>query len=279
MSQGLIEAIRHGGSDGGDGGDAHARAVTRRHFLKLGVGIGAAAGGGLLLGFSLSARSQDQGPSSTPSVIGGDAQITQQPGEFAPNAFVRIERSGLVTLVMPKVEMGQGVYTSIPMLLAEELEVPLSQVKLDHAPPDAALYKDPLLGGQLTGGSTSTRYAWEPMRRAGAVGRVLLIGAAAQQWAVDPASCHADNGTVIHQASGRTIAYGELVDAAAKLPVPPDLFKSVALKQPADFKLIGKRIKRLDSPEKVNGVAQFGLDVRLPGMLYAVVANSPVVGG
>ncbi|KWF62403.1 aldehyde dehydrogenase [Burkholderia multivorans] len=259
MSRGLIEA-GHAGA-----------AMSRRSFLRFGVSLGAAAGGGLLLGFSLPAAGDD----TRRSVIGGDADEPARAGVFAPNAFVQIDRSGRVTLVMPKVEMGQGVYTALPMLIAEELEVPLSSVTLDHAPPNEKLFLDPLLGGQLTGGSTSVRYAWEPLRRAGATARVLLVSAAAKQWNVDPAACHAENGEVRHPPSGRRASYGELADAAAKLPVPTD----VALKKPDQFKLIGTPAKRLDSPEKVDGVAQFGLDVRLPGMRYAVIVNSPVFGG
>ncbi|CAH2898528.1 MAG: Uncharacterized aldehyde oxidase, molybdopterin-binding subunit [uncultured Paraburkholderia sp.] len=220
------------------------RGLSRRTFLKFGVSVGAAAGGGLLLGFSLPAVSQDQ-------------------------------KAGKVTLVIPKVEMGQGVYTSIPMLLAEELEVPLDTVTLDHAPPDEKLFTDPLLGGQITGGSTSIRYAWEPMRRAGATARTLLVAAAAQQWQVDAASCHAQNGQVIHAASNRSIGYGQLVEAAAKLSAP----QNVPLKDPKDFRIVGTAVKRLDSPEKVDGTAQFGLDVRVPDMVYAAIANCPVFGG
>ncbi|KWE57303.1 aldehyde dehydrogenase [Burkholderia ubonensis] len=259
MSRGLIEAGQAGAG------------VSRRTFLKFGMTLGAAAGGGLLLGFSVPAAGGD----ARRSVIGGDANEAPRPGVFAPNAFVQIDRNGQVTLVMPKVEMGQGVYTSLPMLIAEELEVPLSNVTLDHAPPNEKLFFDPLLGGQLTGGSTSIRYAWEPMRRAGATARTLLVSAAAKQWGVDPAACRAENGEVLHPPSGRRASYGQLADAAAKLPVPKD----VALKKPADFKLVGKPVKRLDSPEKVDGTAQFGLDVRLPGMLVAVIVNCPVFGG
>ncbi|WP_321856947.1 xanthine dehydrogenase family protein molybdopterin-binding subunit [Paraburkholderia tropica] len=265
MSQGLLDA---------QNGAAHARAaqsqVSRRAFLKL----GAAAGGGLLLGFSFSAGAQGDSAARR-SVVGGDGNETPQSGVFEPNAFIQIDRAGKVTLIIPKVEMGQGVYTSIPMLIAEELEVPLDSVTLDHAPPDAKLFTDPLLGGQLTGGSTSIRYAWEPMRQAGATARAALIAAAAQQWQVDPASCHAKSGQVLHDASGRRAAYGELVDAAAKLPAP----QNVALKSPKDFTLIGKPTRRLDSPEKVDGSALFGLDVRLPGMVYAAIVNCPVFGG
>ncbi|SEB21693.1 xanthine dehydrogenase family protein molybdopterin-binding subunit [Paraburkholderia sartisoli] len=267
MSQGLLDSK----NDGTRGQAPHG--VSRRTFLKFGATIGAAAGGGLLLGFSLPAASQDQ--ASRKSVIGGDGVEAPQDGVFAPNAFVQIDRAGKVSLVIPKVEMGQGVYTSIPMLIAEELEVPLDSVTIDHAPPDAKLFTDPLLGGQLTGGSTSIRYAWEPMRRAGATARVLLISAAAQQWQVDPATCHAQAGKVVHSGSNRSIAYGDLVDAAAKLPVP----QNVQLKDPKDFKLIGTAAKRLDSPEKVDGTAVFGLDVRVPDMVYAAIATCPVFGG
>lgn len=270
MSQGLLDAQNGATSSPEANGK---RGVSRRTFLKLSVTVGAAAGGGLLLGFSMPAVSQDQ--KAGKSVIGGDANEAAQNGVFAPNAFIQIDTAGKVTLVIPKVEMGQGVYTSIPMLIAEELEVPLDTVTLDHAPPDEKLFTDPLLGGQLTGGSTSIRYAWEPMRKAGATARMLLIGAAAQQWQVDAASCHAKSGQVIHAASNRSIGYGQLVDAAAKLPVP----QNVPLKDPKDFKIIGTAVKRLDSPEKVDGTATFGLDVRLPDMVYAAIANCPVFGG
>ena len=248
--------------------------IYRRTFLKLGVSVGAAVGGGLLLGFSLPAASQGGTPQGK-SVIGGDGNEAPQSGVFEPNAFVQIDAAGKVTLIIPKVEMGQGIYTSIPMLIAEELEVPLDSVVIDHAPPNEKLFMDPLLGGQLTGGSTSIRYAWEPMRKAGATARVMLISAAAQQWQVDPASCHAEKGEVVHAASSRRIGYGQLVDAATKLPAP----QNVPLKDPKDFKLIGTAAKRLDSPEKVDGAAMFGLDVRVPGMVYAAIVNSPVFGG
>ncbi|QBQ99938.1 xanthine dehydrogenase family protein molybdopterin-binding subunit [Paraburkholderia pallida] len=270
MSQGLIEA----GKGAGAARAAGSAGVSRRTFLKL----GAAAGGGLLLGFSVGALGQGDttdANAARKSVIGGDGNEAPQPGVFEPNAFVQIDRAGKVTLIMPKVEMGQGTYTSLPMLIAEELEVPLDSVTIDHAPPDAKLFFDPLLGGQLTGGSTSIRYAWEPLRRAGATARVVLIAAAAQQWQVDPATCHAKNGEVLHDASGRRAPYGSLVDAAAKVPLP----QNVPLKAPKDFTLIGKPTKRLDSPEKVDGSALFGLDVRLPGMVYAAIVNCPVFGG
>jgi isoquinoline 1-oxidoreductase beta subunit len=267
MSRGLLVAQNRRSPHGPHG-------VNRRSFLKLSVSIGAAAGGGLLLGFSLPAASQGDAPKGK-SVIGGDGNEAPQSGVFEPDAFVQIDSTGKVTLIIPKVEMGQGVYTSIPMLIAEELEVPLDTVVIAHAPPNEKLFSDPLLGGQLTGGSTSIRYAWEPMRRAGATARVLLISAAAQQWQVDPSTCHAERGEVVHAASSRRIGYGQLADAAAKLPAP----QNVTLKDPKDFKLIGTTVKRLDSPEKIDGTAMFGLDVRLPDMVYAAIVNSPVFGG
>lgn len=267
MSQGLIDA------QNGRAHDAPTSGLTRRTFLKFGVSVGAAAGGGLLLGFSFTAAGQPA--PGAKSVVSGDGNEAPQDGVFQPSAFVQIDRAGKVTLVIPKVEMGQGVYTSIPMLIAEELEVPLDSVTVAHAPPNEKLFSDPLLGGQLTGGSTSIRYAWEPMRRAGATARVLLVTAAAQQWQVDPATCHAESGQVKHAASSRSIAYGDLVEAAAKLPAP----QNVPLKDPKDFRLVGTQAKRIDSPEKVDGTAVFGLDVRLPGMKYAAIVNCPVFGG
>jgi isoquinoline 1-oxidoreductase subunit beta len=194
---------------------------------------------------------------------------------FAPNAFIRIDHDGTVTLTMHKVEMGQGTYTAMPMLLAEELEVDLDQVRLEHAPADDARYAEPLFGVQETGGSTSVRGNFEPLRRAGAVARTMLITAAAQTWQVDPSGCRAGGGVVTHGPSGRTLTYGALVDAAARLPVP----RSVPLKDPKDFKLIGTPARRLDTPEKVDGTALFGIDVRLPGMKFAAVAGCPVFGG
>ncbi len=234
--------------------------TSRRTFVK----AAAAAGGGLLLGFSVLA------PWSR-----GKAHDDAPGASFAPNAFIRIDRAGRVTLIMHKVEMGQGTYTSMPMLLAEELEVDLTQVRLEHAPPSDPLYAEPLFGVQETGGSTSVRGNWEPLRRAGAVARILLVKAAAQMWKVDPDSCTAARGEVIHGPTGRRVGYGALVDNAAALPVP----RNVPLKDPKDFKLIGTPAKRLDAPGKINGTAQFGIDVKVPGMKVATVATCPVFGG
>ena len=231
--------------------------LSRRTFLS----AGAAAGGGLLLSVSLPALSRNAEAADT--------------GTFAPNAFVRIGRDGQVTLIMHKVEMGQGTYTSMPMLLAEELEVDLSQIRLEHAPPSDELYAEPLFGVQQTGGSTSVRGNWEPLRHAGATARMLLVAAAAQAWKVDANSCQAARGEVIHTPTGRRLSYGALVDKAAALPLPRD----VPLKHPKDFKLIGTPAKRLDAPDKVNGTAQFGIDVKVPGMKVATLAACPVFGG
>jgi len=247
------EAFAHFGSD--VLADPLQTGVSRRAFLK----TSAAAGGGLLLSFALDCDDSD-------------AAV----GTFAPNAFIRIDRDGAVTMVMPQVEMGQGTYTSMPMLIAEELDVELSQVRLEHAPPNDKLYGNPILGSsQTTGGSTSVRAFWEPLRRAGAVGRNLLIAAAAQTWGVETNACNAKKGEVIHVPTGRRLSYSNLVDVAATLPVP----EKVTLKDPKDFKLIGTPVKRLDAPEKVNGTAQYGIDVRIPGMKVAGVAACPVFGG
>jgi len=234
--------------------------LNRRAFLK----AGAAAGGGLLLSVRLPVSMRD-----------AEAASPTAADRFAPNGFIRIGRDGRVTLIVHKAEMGQGVYTSMPMLVAEELEVGLDQVHLEPAPPDHTLYADPLLHQQATGNSTSVRGAWEPLRRAGATGRAMLVSAAAQSWKVDASSCRAERGTVIHVPTGRRVTYGALADAAAKLPVPD----TVALKDPKDFRLIGTPAKRLDSPDKVNGKAQFGIDVKVPGMKVATVAACPVFGG
>ena len=231
--------------------------LSRRTFLA----AAAVAGGGLVLSVSL--------PALTRNTKAADVRT------FAPNAFVRIGRDGQVTLIMHKVEMGQGTYTSMPMLLAEELEVDLSQVRLEPAPPSDELYAEPLFGVQQTGGSTSVRGNWEPLRHAGATARSLLVAAAAQTWKVDANSCHAARGAVIHGPTGRRLSYGALVDKAAALPLP----RNVPLKDPKDFKLIGTSAKRLDAADKVNGTAQFGIDAKVPGMKVATVAACPVFGG
>jgi isoquinoline 1-oxidoreductase beta subunit len=192
-----------------------------------------------------------------------------------PNAFIRIDRDGQIFLTMPYVEMGQGTYTSISMLIAEELEIDLKQVQPEHAPPNEKLYANPLLGVQATGNSNAIRGAWQPLREAGATARTMLVSAAAKRWNVDPSSCRAQSGEVLHMPTGRRLKYGELAADAAHMPVPA----KVALKRPDDFKLIGTRAKRLDTPAKVNGTAVYGIDVRPPGVKFATLAQSPAFGG
>jgi isoquinoline 1-oxidoreductase beta subunit len=208
---------------------------------------------------------------SANEIVAADSTL----GELAPNAFIRIAPSGQVTFVMPRVEMGQGTYTSISMLIAEELEISLADVRLEHAPADDVLYRDPVIGSQITGASASIRGAWLPLRQAGATCRSLLVNAAAQSWKVEPSTCKAADGAVTHPPTGRKMTYGELAGMAASLPLP----QNVTLKDPRDFKLIGTPVKRLDSPDKVDGRAVFGIDVVVPGMRIATVAACPVVGG
>src|SRR5437773_2352490 len=170
--------------------------------------------------------------------------------------------------------MGQGVFTALPMILADELDADWTKVRFEPAPVDP-VYNNPVFKMQMTGGSTSTWSSFEQFRQAGAAARAMLITAAAQRWNVDAGSCGTENGMVIHSASNRRLSYGQLAESAAKIAPP----QQVALKDPKDFKLIGKPLKRLDTPEKTNGKGIFGIDVKAPGMLTAVVARSPVFGG
>jgi len=195
-------------------------------------------------------------------------------GNFTANAFVAVGPDDKVIITVPKEEMGQGVYTSLPALVAEELEVDMSQVIIRHAPPDAKVYGIPF-GDQFTGGSTSVRTLFMPLREAGAAARTVLVQAAAQGWNVAPESCTAEHGQVVHQASGRRVRYGQLTEAASKLPVPA----KPVLKDASAFKLIGKPLKRTDTPSKVNGTAKFGIDALPQGVRFAAVAASPVYGG
>jgi isoquinoline 1-oxidoreductase subunit beta len=233
--------------------------LSRRNVLKGGLA------GGFLLGFHVPLYAFNEPNQAPDDVV----------GKFAPNAFIRIDKTGKTTLVMPQVEMGQGVYTSIAMILAEELDADFSLVALEHAPPDDKAYGNPVFGIQVTGNSNSIRAFWKPLRSAGASARAMLISAAAKQWKVDPSSCAASAGKVTHTASNRTLAYGALADAAAK-ETPP---KDPPLKDPKDFTLIGKPLKRFDTPGKVDGSAVYGIDAMLPGMKFATIAASPVFGG
>jgi len=230
--------------------------VSRREFLK----AGAAAGAGLTIAFAL------------PSCAPGPDKVVTPPIKL--NAWVRVSSDGAVTLVVDRSEMGQGVYTALPMLLAEELDVPWSAVRVEQSGAGKEYYQS-VAPAQFTGGSLSVASAWKPLREAGAKARAMLVSAAAAAWTVDAAECRTENGVVIHPSTRRRLKYGELVDRAAALPVP----EQVTLKDPKDFKIIGTSVQRLDTPDKVRGKATFGIDVQVPGMLVAVVARSPVFGG
>ncbi len=233
-------------------------APSRRNLLAGGLA------GSMLLAFHLPLRAADR-PVQTPDADGG----------FVPNAFIRIDGVGKTTLIMPQVEMGQGIYTAVAMILAEELDADYANVVLMHAPPDDKLYANPPFGIQVTGNSNSVRVFWMPLRQAGAAARAMLVQAAAAQWQVEPGSCSTANGQVSHAASGRTLSYGALAEVASRqTPV-----KDPKLKDPKDFVLIGKPLKRLDTPDKTNGKAIYGIDVMLPGMKFATLAACPVFGG
>ena len=231
--------------------------VKRRDFLKAST----AGGAGLMIGFYLPKKFE--------------ALAAVPPTEHAAlNAWVRIAPDDSVTLLIDKSEMGQGVSTSLAMLLAEELELDWKRIKTEFAPA-APAYFNPLFGLQGTGGSTSIRASWGPLTKAGAAAREMLVSAAAKRWGVEESACRAENGAVLHAATKKRLGYGALVEDAAKLPVP----QKPAVKDPKDYKYVGKPMKRLDTPSKVNGSAPFGIDVRLPNMQHAVVARCPVFGG
>ncbi len=230
---------------------------ARRDFLK----VSGTVAGGLALGFYLPGRQ--------------NVAVADAGGGYAsPNAWIRIGADNQITIMCARSEMGQDVYTSMPMLVAEELEVDLNKVKVEFAPP-AEVYINALLGGQLTGGSTSIRDAWEKLRKAGASARMMLVAAAADQWGVDAAQCKAANGAITGP-GGKRVNYGQVAAKAATMEVPKD----VPLKPSSQFKVVGNmKQKRLDTEAKVKGQAQFGIDTRVPGMLYAAVAMAPMIGG
>jgi isoquinoline 1-oxidoreductase beta subunit len=231
--------------------------ISRRDFLK----TGAMLGGGLILGFSLRG-----------SAI---AKAGKAKASFSQNAFIRIDTDGMVTIIVNKSEMGQGVYTSLPMLIAEELECDWAKIRTEAAPV-APEYNHTEWGQiQGTGGSSSVRSTWDQFRKAGAAGRMMLVKAAADTWKVSPDSCRAEKGFVIHDRSKKRLSYGALAEKASRLDPP----KQVVLKKPEDFKLIGKATKRLDTPDKVSGRALFGIDAKVKGMLVAMVERPPVFGG
>ncbi len=224
---------------------------TRREFIK----VFTLSGTGLLLA------------AYTPLKVFGNSE--DNPKIFSPSVFLKIDDNGIVTVVVQRSELGQGVRTALPMLIAEELEVDVNKIKVEQAD------GHPKYGDQTTGGSQSIRRTYDPFRIAGATARVMLISAAAAKWRINVSKCRAENGFVINNANGEKLSYGELVEDAAKLPVP----ENVPLKDPKDFKLIGKKIPRKDSPEKIYGSAKFGFDLVIPGMYYAALERCPVFGG
>jgi isoquinoline 1-oxidoreductase beta subunit len=236
----------------------NARTFERRELLR----VSAAVGGGLWIAFHW------------PELAGADPSATPSAAaDFAPNAFVRVAPDGRVTVIVNKAEMGQGVCTSLAMIVAEELDADWSRVGFEFAPADL-VYAHPGFGIQMTGGSTSVAGMFEPLRKAGAVARAMLVAAAARAWEVDPGECRTEPGVVVHAPSGRRLAYGDVASAAAELDVPGD----APLKEARDFRIVGRSTKRLDTPDKVSGKALFSIDVALPGMLTALVARPPVFG-
>lgn len=235
--------------------------IDRRSFLKASI----VAGGTLVFGISLPTRTRAEERLGLP---------VEPAVDFQPNAFIKIARDGKVTVVVGQVEMGQGVLTSLPMIVADELEVDWANVSYESAPADKA-FINPMMGMQGTGGSSSVKAFFDPLRKSAAAVREMLVAAAAQGWNVSPDTCKAESGKVIHTETKRVAAYGDLLEAVAKLTPSAN----PKLKDPKDFRYIGKGVKRLDSPEKVNGKAIFGLDVKVPGMLYATILRSPVIGG
>lgn len=221
--------------------------LSRREFVAAGV----AAGAGLVIGFYL-----PHGNSTSKEV-------------FSPNAYLRITPDNKVTIVVARSEMGQGVRTALPMILAEELEADWKQIEIEQAGAST------LFGDQTTGGSASIRTTWDPMRKAGAAAREMLISAASLTWNVPRSSCTAENSHIKHAATGRSLSYGELASKAATLPIPTD----IPFKQSKDYKIVGQRLARVDSPAKVKGEAVFGIDFRMPGMKFALLSRCPTMGG
>jgi len=224
----------------------------------------ALAAGGLVLGIGLPGEAEASGISD--GLASGGAAL---------NAFIRIMPDGSVTMVMPSVEMGQGAYTSMAMILAEELDIGLGAVTLEHAPADQKNYGNPALGEQITGGSTTMMAWFMPLRKTGARARYMLMAAAARQWGVDVAALRTGGGVVFHDPSQRSASYGALARRAAKVTPPAD----PPLKPTSDFKLIGRSLRRLDTPDKVTGRTVYGIDVMVPGMRFATLAAAPVLGG
>ena len=236
--------------------------ITRRTFFK----VSGAVGTGFLLGFYLPPTKQ---------VRAATTQVSKTQLRPNLNAFIRIMPDNTVTIIVHKAEMGQGIYTSLPMMIVEELEADWNNIRIESAPAHPDYYHTQWGPFQGTGSSSSVSSTWEQIRLAGATAREMLIAAAAKTWGVPHESCIAEKGYVLHRASGLRSSFGELAERAAQIPVP----KNVTLKKPSQFKLIGKPMKRLDTADKVKGKAVFGLDVQVPGMLIAVIARPPVFGG
>ncbi len=253
--------------------------LTRRAFLK----VSFTAGGALLIGSYLGGCTPDtpapaptrtalptEAPTLLPAVTPSPIASPVPEPPFEPNLFVKIEQDGTITLTVHRSEMGQGVRTALAMILAEELEADWASVRVEQSPANPRIGND-----QITGGSGSIADTYSPLRTAGARARVILVAAAAQTWGVTPAECHAEQGVVVHAASGRRLGYGELVSAAKAVKQAP----APRQKDPKEFRLIGTSVPRIDGPAIVRGQAIYGLDVRLPGMLFATVARCPVPGG
>jgi len=239
--------------------DSSTPQSNRREFLKAAGSLGTMA---LTIGFNWA------GPGRRA------AAADANPAPFAPNAFLRIDATGSVTVIAKHVEMGQGAYTGIATVLAEELDADWAQVRVESAPADVKRYANSAFGMQGTGGSSAMANSWSQLREAGAKGRAMLLTAASNEWQVPIAELTTDKGVVIHAGSERRAAYGALAAKAATLPVPDH----VTLKDPKEFKLIGRGVPRVDVPAKVNGTAQFTLDIVLPGMLVALLKRPPLFG-
>ncbi len=246
--------------------DTTLQSPSRRTLLK----VGSLALGGLVIGFTLPFA----GRSFAEQILNEGPEDQPMSNATALDAFISIDRDGQVTFTVPKIEMGQGAQSGLAVMVAEELEIGLEQITLKEAPPNEQIYNDKLLNFQATGGSTSIRSNWEPLRQAGAAARLLLIQAAAQRWQLGADQLRAENGRVLGP-DGQSLGYGELVEDAAKLPVPED----IPLKPADQFRLIGKPTRRLDTPAKVDGTARFTIDLVVPGMKYASIRACPVLGG
>lgn len=234
---------------------SEATGLNRRKFIQL-TGV---TGAGLVVGFTL------------PPTRDAIAKAVLPADPFSPNGWIQLGSDGMVTLMVDEMEMGQGIITAVPMVLAEEMEIPWSAVNVVYGPTDPSSWER----GISTGGSTSIRTSWEPLRRAGAQAREMLVAAGAQEMGVPAAECSAEEGEVVHAASGRRMAYGDLAEAASALPVPDE----PTLKSPDDFKIVGTSIKRQDTPGKTDGSQVYGMDVQVEGMLVAVIERTPVFGG